>query len=247
VHEVVRVLTRVASLALELATREGDTPPVEIPDFIAVAPAMRRVRKELFRLAASRAPMLIEGAPGTGKELVARAIHDLSPRGGGPFVTFDDGSDPRELLECARAAASGTFFIDDIAELPLELQSKLLVFLEEEDERARVVAATHDDLAQHVREGRFREDLFHRLGGVALVLPPLRERSEDIVPLARHFIRALTPPNRELPALAPEAIARLATHPWPGNVRDLRLVIERCLAVASPPRLITESHLRFGA
>ncbi len=155
-----------------------------------------------------------------------------------------------------RVAHGGTLFLDEIGELPLELQAKLLRFLENREilplgeaksieVDVRTIAATHQDLQQRVREGRFREDLFYRLQVVPLTIAPLRERPEDIAALARHFVRMLTPSDAETPVLAPDAIARLAQHSWPGNVRELRNVIERTLAFSPLPRVLTASHLRL--
>jgi transcriptional regulator with PAS, ATPase and Fis domain len=157
-----------------------------------------------------------------------------------------------------RAADGGTLFLDEIGELPLELQPKLLRFLEngevqplgEQKPRVvdvRVLAASHRDLGRLVRDGRFREDLYYRLNVVPLAVPPLRDRPEDIVALARHFVARLTPSESEPPALAPDTLAALAAHPWPGNVRELRNVIERALAFAPDTAVLRPGHLRLGA
>jgi transcriptional regulator with PAS, ATPase and Fis domain len=154
-----------------------------------------------------------------------------------------------------RSAGGGTLFLDEVGELPLDVQPKLLRFLENGEifplgERravqvdVRVVAATHRDLELLVREGRFREDLFYRLQVVPVRIPPLAERREDIVALARHFLRALTPVGQEPPVLSPGAISSLLAHRWPGNVRELRNVIERSLAYAPVPRVLDADHLR---
>jgi hypothetical protein len=154
-----------------------------------------------------------------------------------------------------RAANGGTLFLDEIGELPLDLQPKLLRFLENREilplgetrpieVDVRTVAATHRDLAERVRAGTFREDLYYRLQVVPLVLPPLRERPEDVAPLARHFVRALTP-DGEPPVLPPETLALLAAHDWPGNVRELRNVIERSLAFSPGARVLGAAQLRL--
>jgi hypothetical protein len=284
---ILSVLTMTASLALEAATLRGvndsfeaplneDKAP-EIPGFIAASPAMRKLRAELVRLAPSRATVIISGESGSGKEVVARAIHTLSQRSNGSYVPFNCASVPRDLFEgqlfgyrrgaytgahsdhpgVVRAADGGTLFLDEIAELPLDLQPKLLRFLENAEvfplggQRpvkvdVRVLAATHRDLMELVREGRFREDLYYRLQVVPIVVPPLRDRPEDIPVLARYFIRQLTPEG-EPPVLGPDALAALLAHPWRGNVRELRNVIERALAFSPAPDVLQARHLRFGA
>ncbi len=285
-RSVLAVLTMTASLALEAATLRAVNDPFEaplnedkapeIPGFIAASPAMRKLRAELVRLAPSRATVIISGESGSGKEVVARAIHTLSQRSNGSYVPFNCASVPRDLFEgqlfgyrrgaftgahsdhpgVIRAADGGTLFLDEIAELPLDLQPKLLRFLENAEvfplggQRpvkvdVRVLAATHRDLMELVREGRFREDLYYRLQVVPIVVPPLRERPEDIPVLARHFIRQLTHEG-EPPVLGPDALAALLAHPWRGNVRELRNVIERALAFSPAPDVLQARHLRFG-
>ena len=155
-----------------------------------------------------------------------------------------------------RSARGGTLFLDEIGELPLDVQPKLLRFLENGEifplgERravqvdVRVIAATHRDLDALVRKGQFREDLFYRLQVVPVHVPPLCERREDIVALARHFLRLQSPPDQEPPILAPDAIATLVAHHWPGNVRELRNVIERSLVFAAMPSVLSAEHLRI--
>jgi transcriptional regulator with PAS, ATPase and Fis domain len=155
-----------------------------------------------------------------------------------------------------RSADGGTLLLDEVGELPLEVQPKLLRLLENREvfplgERrpvqvdVRTIAATHRDLEELVRAGKFRQDLFYRLQVVPLRIPPLRDRPEDVAALARHFTRAFTPEGQEPPALAPDAVSRLLAHRWPGNVRELRNVIERALAYSPLPRLLTAEHLRL--
>jgi len=280
------VLTMAASLALEAATLRGVTDPfevatpedksLEIPGFIAASPVMRKLRTELTRLGTSRATVIISGESGSGKEVVARAIHALSQRAGGSYVPFNCSTVPRDLFEgqlfgyrrgaftgassdhpgVIRAAHGGTLFLDEIAELPLDVQPKLLRFLENSEilplggqkpikVDVRVLAATHRDLLERVREGRFREDLYYRLQVVPIHVPPLRERPEDIPVLARHFVRELTP-SGEPPVLSSDAMAALLAHPWRGNVRELRNVIERALAFSPAPDVLHARHLRLG-
>ncbi|NOU34005.1 MAG: sigma 54-interacting transcriptional regulator [Polyangiaceae bacterium] len=279
------VITVTAALVLEVAGLRGlgksvdgagkeDASP-DIPGLIAVSKAMRRVRAEISQLAGSRATIIVTGESGSGKEVVARAIHDTSARSAKPYVAFNCAAVPRELFEgqlfgykrgaftgavsdhpgVIRAANGGTLFLDEVGELPLDVQPKLLRFLENGevfplgDRRAaqvdvRIVAATHRDLAELVKHGRFREDLYYRLQVVPLRIPPLRERKEDILPLARHFLRLLSPETK-IPALASDAIEELTAYAWPGNVRELRNVLERALAFAPVPDVLRREHLRI--
>jgi len=249
-----------------------------LPHFIAVAPATRKLKGEVSRIARSTATILITGESGSGKEVVARAVHELSARNDKPYVVFNCASVPRELFESQlfghrkgsftgavadnlgviRAAEGGTLFLDEIGELPLDTQPKLLRFLEnaevlpigEQKARrvdVRVVAATHRDLSRLVREGRFREDLYYRLNVVPLNVPPLRERREDVVALARVFVARLTPTGSAPPELGADAVSALKSHTWPGNVRELRNVIERAMAYAPVPPLLRADQLRIAA
>ena len=281
------VLGTVASLSLEAATLRGyderrvnaasDEHLPEIPGFLAASPAMRKLRTELSRLVGSSATVIITGESGAGKEVVARAIHDLSDRSTKPYVAFNCATVPRELFEgqlfgyrrgaftgassdhpgVIRAAAGGTLFLDEIGELPLDIQPKLLRFLENGEvfplgERrplrvdVRVLAATHRNLSELVRSGKFREDLYYRLQVVPLHVPPLRERREDVPVLARHFLRELTR-HGDPPVLAPDALSALAAHGWPGNVRELRNVIERAMAFSPTPSVLRAEHLHIDA
>ena len=229
-----------------------------------------------MRLAHSRATVIITGESGSGKEVVARAIHALSQRASKSYVPFNCSTVPRDLFEgqlfgyrrgaftgatvdhlgVIRAADGGTLFLDEIGELPLDVQPKLLRFLENAEVfplgeqkpikvDVRVLAATHRDLMELVREGRFREDLYYRLQVVPLHVPPLRARQEDIPFLARYFLRELSKPA-EPPVLAPDALAALIAHPWRGNVRELRNVIERALALSTGGDVITRKQLRLA-
>jgi hypothetical protein len=279
------VLCTAASLSLEAATLRGyderrasataDERLPELPGFLAASPAMRKLRAELARLVGSSATVIITGESGVGKEVVARAIHDLSDRSGKPYVAFNCATVPRELFEgqlfgyrrgaftgatsdhagVIRAAAGGTLFLDEIGELPLDIQPKLLRFLENGEvfplgERrplrvdVRVLAATHRNLSDLVRTGKFREDLYYRLQVVPIHVPPLRDRREDVPVLARHFLRELTR-HGEPPVLAPDALAALAAHSWPGNVRELRNVMERAMAFSPTPSVLRAEHLNI--
>jgi hypothetical protein len=290
VASAIEILVTVASLAARATPRGGEQdaipPSVRAMDaagdpsdgaFVAASPAMRALRVETRRLAASKATVIINGESGAGKELVARAVHDASMRASGSFVTLNCAAVPKELFESQlfghkrgaftgatsdslgvlRSADGGTVFLDEIGELPLDVQPKLLRFLENGEVLpvgvarplrvdVRVVAATHRDLLQLVGVGAFREDLHYRLQVIPLRVPPLRERPEDVVAIARVFLERLTEPGQVPPRLAPDAVARLVGHAWPGNVRELRNVIDRVMAFSPRPEILKAEHLRLG-
>jgi DNA-binding NtrC family response regulator len=222
-----------------------------------------RYMKELFglldRVASTEATVLLEGETGTGKELLAEAVHHRSQRRQGPFIVVDCGALPRDLIGSElfghvrgaftgaltakrgliEEADEGTLFLDEIGELPLDLQPQLLRALEKREVRPigevrarkvniRVVAATNKNLAEQVRAGGFREDLYFRLAVVRAQVPSLRKRKEDIPLLVRHFLKEL---KREDFAISPDILAQLMAHDWPGNVRELRNVVERGLSL----------------
>jgi two-component system, NtrC family, nitrogen regulation response regulator NtrX len=227
--------------------------------------AMRKLMAQLERVAASESRVCILGETGTGKELVARTIHERSGRAAGPFVTLNCAAVPAELIESElfghekgsftgasgrhigkfEQADQGTIFLDEIGDMPLAMQAKLLRVLEEgEIERiggekpvavnVRVVVATHRNLEARVREERFRQDLFHRIYVFPLFLPALRERSEDIPSLVEHFAEQVCSQNgwKEVP-FTNDALAALQSYPWPGNVRELRNMVERLMLLAT--------------
>ncbi len=228
------------------------------------SPAMKEVMAQVENVAASETRVCIRGETGTGKELIARTLHEKSGRRNGPFISLNCAAVPSELMETElfghekgsfTGAASrhtgkfeqahhGTLFLDEIGDMPMTMQAKLLRVLEEgEIERVggdkpfavdvRVVVATHRNLEEQVRQGTFREDLYHRVFVFPIVLPPLRERREDIRVLAEHFVRQLEEQNSwKLRKLSPEAVAELERYAWPGNVRELRNVVERVLLLA---------------
>ena len=227
--------------------------------------AMREVMAQVEHVAASETRVCIRGETGTGKELIARTLHEKSPRRNGPFISLNCAAIPAELMEselfghekgsftgaAARhigkfeQAHRGTLFLDEIGDMPASMQAKLLRVLEEgEIERVggggpmrvdvRAVVATHRNLEEQVRQGTFREDLYHRIFVFPVVLPPLRERREDISVLIEHFSRQLAEQNNwKSKTFAREAVEQLERYPWPGNIRELRNVVERVLLLAS--------------
>ena len=234
---------------------------------------MRRLMAQLERVAASESRVCILGETGTGKELVARTIHDGSPRSSGPFVTLNCAAVPAELIESElfghekgsftgasgrhvgkfEQADQGTIFLDEIGDMPLQMQAKLLRVLEEgEIERiggdkpiavnVRVLVATHRDLDARVREEKFRQDLFHRIYVYPLVLPPLRDRAEDIPALVEHFAAQVCSQNGWKPVpFSGEAMQALQSYSWPGNVRELRNMVERLMLLASDGQVNLET------
>ena len=231
--------------------------------------SMRHMMAQLERVAASESRVCIFGETGTGKELVARTIHERSPRAAGPFVTLNCAAVPAELIESElfghekgsftgasgrhigkfEQADQGTIFLDEIGDMPLNMQAKLLRVLEEgEVERiggdqtvtvnVRVVVATHRDLEARVREEKFRRDLFHRIHVFPLLLPPLRERRDDIPALVEHFAAQVCAQNGWKPVpFTADAMEALQSYSWPGNVRELRNMVERLMLLA------TEGHV----
>ena len=247
----------------ELLRRQVERPYV-FDDIIGTCAPMTKVFELIQRVADSDVDVLVVGETGTGKELVARAIHRRSRRAEGPFVPVDCGAIPENLLESeffghergaftgadARQigllefADGGTFFLDELGELPLLLQAKLLRTLQERKIRrvggrgeleinVRVVAATGRNLEQMIQDGRFRRDLYYRINVVRIDLPPLRERGDDLGLLAEHFATKYTREmGRILKGITPEAYQVLSQYAWPGNVRELQNVIRRAVALS---------------
>jgi len=226
--------------------------------------ALAEISDLVRRVADSGATVLITGPSGSGKELIARALHAESRRSAGPFVPINCAAIPDTLLESElfgvrkgaftdarvdrpglfREAQGGTIFLDEIGDLPMALQAKLLRVIQEREVRplgatksepidARVVAATHRDLRTAVQEGRFREDLFYRLAVIEVGVPPLRDRPEDVVPLAEHFLKRVTARSGSpVKGFSGAALRKMEAYHWPGNVRELENAVERAVAMA---------------
>ncbi len=254
-----RLTSENRSLKQELEKRYG------LDKIIGKSSPMQQVF-DLIRLAApSKSNMLILGESGTGKELVAKALHHHSRRTSGPFVTVNSGSMPHDLLESTlfghvkgaftgaiaakkglfEAANNGSIFFDEIGNIPLETQAKLLRVIQEKEFMrlggvdtirvdVRLIAATNADIEALVRRGDFREDLYYRLNVITLQLPPLRDRTEDIPLLAKHFLRSYAEENgKAMHSISPAAFELLMDYRWPGNVRELENAIERAVVLSS--------------
>jgi DNA-binding NtrC family response regulator len=233
-------------------------------EMVGDAPCMRELRAIVERVAAADSPVLVQGETGSGKELVARAIHAGSPRARGPFVVVNGGALQEGLLESemfghekgaftgavrsreglVEVAHGGTFFLDEIGEMPPSLQVKLLRVLQDGEVRrvgsnrvhrvdVRFIAATNRDLGEAVKEGRFREDLYYRIRVLPVNVPPLRDRTGDIPALAALFLARVRTGRPAPVEIAPRAMAALQSYAWPGNVRELRNIVER-MAVLAP-------------
>jgi DNA-binding NtrC family response regulator len=239
-----------------------------MPEIVSVSDSMREVMRLVGRVAPSDASVLITGASGTGKELVANAIHRLSLRSEGSFIDLNCAAFQESLLESElfgyeagafsgakgrklglwELADNGTIFLDEVTELPPQLQSKLLRAIETNSfyrvgavrkvqVNVRVVAATNRDINEVTSDGRFRADLLYRINSFQISLPPLRERPEDVEPIATHLLKQLAGANA--PELLPEALAALKSYAWPGNVRQLRNTLERAVLLANDGRITT--------
>jgi two-component system, NtrC family, nitrogen regulation response regulator GlnG len=248
--------------------------PVEAPEILGQAPAMQDVFRAIGRLSQSQVTVLVTGESGSGKELVARALHKHSPRGGGPFVAINTAAIPKDLLESElfghergaftgaqtmrrgrfEQAEGGTLFLDEIGDMPFDLQTRLLRVLSDGQfyrvgghqplkANVRVIAATHQNLEKRVRDGAFREDLFHRLNVIRLRLPPLRERREDVPLLTRQFLqKSAKELGVEAKRLSDAALARLSAFDFPGNVRQLENLCH-WLTVMAPTQVVEPKDL----
>ncbi|MBC7376148.1 MAG: sigma 54-interacting transcriptional regulator [Burkholderiaceae bacterium] len=266
-HELMAEVDRALAASLALgADMPGDEPGEAWRESIITrSPLMAQVLAEARLMAQSDATVVIQGDSGTGKELLARAIHAASPRAGAPFVAVNCGAIPENLIESElfghvkgaftgavqgnpglfTSANGGTLFLDEIADLPLAMQVKLLRVLQEREVRAvgatrasrinvRVISASHRVLDAEVAAGRFREDLFYRLNVVGLTLPALAQRREDIALMAQHFMTTLAQRyGKPLAGFGPGALELLTAAPWPGNVRQLQNVVEKCVVLST--------------
>lgn len=232
---------------------------------IGNSPALESVLEKVERVAPTDSTVLIEGETGTGKELIARAIHNISPRFGRPFIKLNCAAIPFDLLESElfghekgaftgaiaqkigrfEMADKGTLFLDEIGDIPLALQPKLLRVLQEQEfERlgngrthhvdVRLVAATHRDLVEMVRRNEFRSDLYYRLNVFPVLLPPLRERQEDIIPLVTHYVEVLSHRmGKRIEHISLETLSAFRSYSWPGNVRELQNLVERAVILSN--------------
>jgi two-component system nitrogen regulation response regulator GlnG len=262
--------------AVDESVRESqaDESPSDVPEILGQAPSMQEVFRAIGRLSQSNVTVLLTGESGSGKEVVARALHKHSPRAQMPFIALNMAAIPRDLLESelfghergaftgAQAmrrgrfeqAEGGTLFLDEIGDMPSELQTRLLRVLSDGTyyrvgghqpikAAARVIAATHQNLEERVRQGSFREDLYHRLNVIKLRLPSLRERREDIALLARHFLaKSAAELAVEPKRLSDEALAFISQLPFPGNVRQLENLCH-WLTVLAPAQIVKVEDL----
>ena len=281
--EHVRAIARRVAQRLELERRVGQLQAQldqrqAFGALVGVSRPMRELYGQIERVAAAPVDVLIRGETGTGKELIARELHRLGPRSGGPFVAVNTAAVAESLAESElfghvkgaftgadanrkgvfEQADGGTLFLDEIGDMPRAAQTKILRALQERTVQpvggtrtvcvdVCVITATHQDLAKAIAEGHFRQDLYYRVKGVELFVPPLRSRREDVVLLANYFLERLSvqqgsaaqPP----PRLAPDAVDALLAHPWPGNVRELEQTIRAAAALARSPETLTAADL----
>jgi formate hydrogenlyase transcriptional activator len=254
---------------LEAVARFGsadqDREPRRFEQLIGSSPALESALEQVARVAPTDSTVLIQGETGTGKELIARAVHDLSSRFGRPFIKLNCAAIPFDLLESElfghekgaftgavaqkigrfELAHKGTLFLDEVGDIPLPLQPKLLRVLQEQEfERlgsgrthqvdVRLVAATHRNLVEMVKRNEFRSDLYYRLNVFPIPLPPLRARREDIPALVEHFVEIYARRmGKQIDRISPETMSELTSYPWPGNIRELQNFIERSVILTS--------------
>lgn len=267
-----KVLAVVARAAADSSVEQVETEVIESRQMIGESAAMQEVFRTIGRLSRTSISVLITGETGVGKEVVARALHQHSPRARGPFVAINTAAIPTELLESElfghergsftgaharrpgrfEEAAGGTLFLDEIGDMPLPLQTRLLRVLAEGDyyrvggrdllrADVRIITATHQDLKARIADGSFREDLYHRLNVITIKLPPLRERTDDIPLLARHFLhQAAVELGLEEKYLLPETIEAMQQKAWPGNVRQLQNLCQQMCVMAPGEQILPE-------
>jgi two-component system response regulator PilR (NtrC family) len=256
--------------AARAAAESGDKSAAGVPLLIGESPIMRQTRQMIGKLARSQAPIHLTGESGSGKELAARLIHSNGSRRDAPFVAVNCGAIPENLMESEffgyrkgaftgaandrdgffQAASSGTLFLDEVADLPLPMQVKLLRAIQEKKVRkvgatteeyfdVRIISATHRNLSDEVKNGTFRQDLYYRLNVIELRMPSLRELRDDIPLLVERLLERQAAPGR-VPRLAPDAMAALQAYDFPGNVRELENILERALALAGADEIAVE-------
>jgi two-component system response regulator PilR (NtrC family) len=267
-----RALEKVALSRQNFAFKRDAANRNSLDNIIGVSAAMTKLKQTIRTVASTQSTVLIYGESGTGKELVARAVHICSPRATEPFVSINCGAFPETLLESElfgyvkgaftganqnkrglfEVADGGTIFLDEIGEMTLAMQVKLLRVLQERCLRpvggtgeiaidVRVIAATNRDLEKQVSENDFREDLYYRLNVIPIVVPPLRDRREDLPLLVNHFVKKYVPAaGKSIAGVNSESLTALATYEWPGNVRQLENTIERAVALATGEELNVE-------
>jgi formate hydrogenlyase transcriptional activator len=248
-----------------MTTADQDRRARRFEQIVGNSAALRAVLEQVKRVAAADSTVLIQGETGTGKELIAHAIHNASPRSGRPLIKLNCAAIPFDLLESElfghergaftgaisqnlgrfELAHKGTLFLDEVGDIPLSLQPKLLRVLQEQEfERlgsgrthrvdVRLIAATHRDLEQMVKRDQFRDDLYYRLSVFPITLPPLRERREDIVPLVEHYVEVLSRRmGKHIAGISHEFTNAFKAYSWPGNIRELRNAIERAVILAN--------------
>ena len=264
-----KINLKIENILLKKELQEG----YQFGNVIGISNGMREIYDLILRISPTKANILIEGESGTGKELVAKSIHNNSPRKNKPIITVNCGAMPENLLESElfghvkgaftgatsskpglfELADGGSIFLDEIGEMPLQLQVKILRVIQEKEFRrvgavkdntsdVRIIAATNRDLEEAVKEGQFREDLYYRLNVIKVTLPPLRERKEDIPSLANHFLSKYNEElGRSIKRIASETMKILTNYEYPGNVRELENIIERAVALERTEVILPES------
>jgi two-component system response regulator PilR (NtrC family) len=267
-------LRNIVQSALQLKRDDSDNPVTPETVLLGESPVIETLKQQIRRVARSQAPIFISGESGSGKELVARAIHFLGARANGPFIPVNCGAIPSELMESEffghkkgsftgahqdkqglfQAANGGTLLLDEVADLPLPMQVKLLRAIQEKSIRpvgaeeevpvdVRILSATHKDLPKEIEKNLFRQDLYYRINVIELQVPSLRERKEDIPLLVNHFLEQFARESGSTtPHLSDNALATLQRHPFPGNIRELENTLERAFTLCESTQIDAE-HL----